>query len=81
MTMLPPAPEFDQDNVLSCDRCGQWMIPNISTGDEEGYGWICTSEDCPDFNGYELETEDLILCGVPAWVAIRIAALVERIDY
>jgi hypothetical protein len=66
--------QFNLEDVLIC-ICGKPMIPNISTGDEDGYGWSCTNHFCKDWTGGEIEAEDLIACGCPEWLAERIEAL------
>jgi hypothetical protein len=66
-------------NVLTCDHCNEPLIANLSTEDEEGYGWICTTQDCPDFTGFEIEAEDLIACGCPPWLAQRIEHLADKL--
>lgn len=69
---------FEFEHVLTC-ICGKPMIPNISTGDEDGYGWICTNRQCGDWTGGEIEAEDLIVCGCPRWLAERIEALADAV--
>ena len=66
---------WTEDTVCVCDPCGSPMIPNVSTMDEEGCAWSCTTYGCPDFTGDEIETEDLEALGVPTWIADRFAAL------
>jgi hypothetical protein len=66
---------WTREEVLVCDGCNKPMIPNISTYDDEGYGWSCTTYGCGDFTGGEIEAEDLIALGVPEWVAERMEAL------
>jgi len=69
---------WTEETVLVCDCCEKPMIPNISTWDEEdggGCGWSCTTYDCSDFTGDEIETEDLEALGVPYWIAERMAGL------
>jgi hypothetical protein len=65
---------FGLADVMYCN-CGNPMIPNISTGDEDGYGWSCTNFKCGDWSGGEIEAEDLIACGCPEWLAERLAKL------
>lgn len=72
------SPRFNRATVLECG-CGQPMFPNISTGDEEGYGWICTNISCGDYTAPELSPEDLEAVGVPAWVADRLVELIESL--
>ena len=40
------------------------MIPNVSTLDDDGCGWICLSPGCPELAAGELEAEDLAGAGV-----------------
>jgi hypothetical protein len=70
--------KFNFYTVAECG-CGEPMFPNISTGDEEGYGWICTVIDCGDYTAPELEPEDLIAVGVPEWVANNLVSLIESL--
>lgn len=70
---------WNLEDVYTCDGCEEPMIANISTGDNDGYGWICTTGNCPEFSGGEIEAEDLIAVGVPEWVAKRIEALADYI--
>lgn len=70
---------FTLATVIVC-TCGEPMIPNVSTGDNDGYGWICTNFGCGDWAGGEIETDDLIACGCPEWLAIRIAALSDAVS-
>lgn len=70
--------EFDMSNVVIC-TCEKPMIPNLSTGDEDGYGWTCTTLWCGEWAGGEIEAEDLIACGCPEWLARRIEALSDAI--
>ena len=65
------------ETVLVCAHCHKPMLPNVSTWDEEGCAWICTTSGCPDFTGDEIETEDLEALGVPSWIAERVAALAD----
>lgn len=67
---------FNRESVITC-ICGEGMFPNISTEDEEGYGWSCTTLDCGDYTANEIEPEDLVAVGVPEWVAIRLVTLIE----
>jgi hypothetical protein len=72
-------PEFKLEDVVTCN-CGAPMIPNVSTGDEDGYGWSCTNLSCGDWTGGEIEADDLIVCGCPEWLAVRIAALADAVQ-
>lgn len=69
---------FTRETVVECD-CGSPMLPNISTGDYDGYGWICLNTNCDDYTANEIETEDLIAVGVPGWIAIELAGLIENL--
>lgn len=63
--------------AVVCDSCGNPMIPNVSTLDDEGCGWICIDPRCPECHADELEAEDLIECGVPEYLARQLACLVD----
>lgn len=71
--------KFNAKTVAVCDHCLQPMTPNISTGDEDGYGWTCYTIDCPDYNGTEVEPEDLIACGCPDWLANLLVGYIESL--
>jgi len=64
--------------ALTCDSCGEPMLPNLSQADADGCLWICIDPDCPELCAGELETEDLMEGGVPKALAAR---LVRLIDY
>ena len=68
-------PVFTLFDVISCDHCKKPMFPNVSTHDEDGMAWNCTTPGCGDFTGDEIEAEDLIACGCPPWIAKRMNAL------
>lgn len=71
--------KFTETTVAYCDHCLHPMTPNISTGDEEGFGWTCYTFDCPDYNGTEVEVEDLTACGCPEWLAERLVTLIDSL--
>ena len=50
--------------AVTCDSCGEPMLPNVSTLDADGCGWICLSPGCPELAAGELEAEDLAGAGV-----------------
>ena len=50
--------------AVTCDSCGEPMVPNVSTLDEDGCGWICLNPGCPELAAGELEAEDLAGAGV-----------------
>jgi hypothetical protein len=54
------------------------MVPNVSTLDGDGCGWICLSPGCPELAAGELEAEDLVEAGVPEALAGRLARLVDH---
>ena len=54
------------------------MVPNVSTLDDDGCGWICLSPGCPDLAAGELEAEDLVEAGVPEALAGRLARLIKH---
>lgn len=64
--------------AVACDSCGEPMVPNVSTLDEDGCGWICLNPDCPELAAAELEAEDLVEAGVPEGLASRLARLFAR---
>lgn len=64
--------------AVTCDSCGEPMVPNVSTLDEDGCGWICLNPDCPELAAGELEAEDLVEAGVPKGLATRLARLVDH---
>jgi len=55
--------------AVTCDSCGEPMVPNVSTLDDDGCGWICLSPGCPELAAGELEAEDLVEAGVPEELA------------
>ena len=62
--------------AVNCDSCGEPMVPNVSTLDDDGCGWICLNPGCPELAAGELEAEDLVEAGVPRALAGRLARLV-----
>jgi hypothetical protein len=50
--------------ALTCDSCGEPLLPNLSQADADGCLWICINPDCPELRAGELETEDLAGGGV-----------------
>jgi hypothetical protein len=64
--------------AVTCDSCGAPMLPNVSTLDEHGCGWICLDPDCPELAAAELEAEDLVEAGVPTELARRLTKLILR---
>ena len=52
-----------------CDLCDEPMVPNVSTLDAGGCGWICLNPGCPELAARELEAEDLVEAGVPEALA------------
>ena len=61
--------------AVACDTCGEPMVPNVSTLDDDGCGWICLNPCCPELAAGELEAEDLVEAGVPEALAGRLARL------
>jgi hypothetical protein len=64
--------------AVTCDSCGEPMVPNVSTLDEDGCGWICLNPGCPELHADELEADDLVEAGVPQALAGRLARLIEH---
>jgi hypothetical protein len=64
--------------AVTCDSCGAPMVPNVSTLDADGCGWICLSPGCPELAAGELEAADLVEAGVPQALAGRLARLIEH---
>ena len=62
--------------AVTCDSCGEPMVPNVSTLDDDGCGWICLNPGCPELAAGELEAEDLVEAGVPEALAGRLARLI-----
>ncbi len=54
------------------------MVPNVSTLDDDGCGWICLNPGCPELAAGELEAEDLVEAGVPEALAGRLARLIDH---
>src|SRR5450830_472397 len=46
--------------ALTCDSCGEPLLPNLSQADADGCLWICINPDCPELCAGELESEDLV---------------------
>jgi hypothetical protein len=59
----------DELLAVTCDSCGEPMVPNVSTLDSGGCGWICLSSGCPELAAGELEAGDLVEAGVPEALA------------
>lgn len=64
--------------AVTCDSCGESMVPNVSTLDDDGCGWICLNPGCPELAAGELEAEDLVEAGVPEALTGRLARLVDH---
>ena len=64
--------------AVRCDSCGEPMVPNVSTLDDGGCGWICLNPGCPELAAMELEAEDLVEAGVPKALAGRLARLIDH---
>jgi hypothetical protein len=45
--------------AVTCDSCREPMVPNESTLDDDGCGWICLDLGCPELAAGELEAADL----------------------
>ena len=66
--------------AVTCDSCREPMVPNVSTLDDDGCGWICLSPGCPELAAGELEAEDLVEAGVPEALAGRLARLIDHYE-
>ncbi len=62
--------------AMTCDACGEPMLPNVSTLDESGCLWICLNPRCPELHAEELEAGDLVEAGVPQALAGRLTRLI-----
>ena len=63
--------------ALTCDSCGEPMLPNLSQADADGCPWICINPDCPELCARELETADLVKGGAPKALAARLVRLID----
>src|SRR5450759_1677928 len=63
--------------ALTCDSCGEPLLPNLSQADADGCLWICINPDCPELCAGELETGDLVEAGVPQALAGRLVRLID----
>ena len=63
--------------ALTCDSCGEPLLPNVSQADADGCLWICIDPDCPELCAAELETGDLVEAGVPKALAGRLVRLID----
>ena len=70
---------WTREAVVKCAHCGSPMIPDISSWDDKGCAWNCTTYGCPDWEGGGIEAEDLVSLGCPEWVAERMEALAEAV--
>ena len=50
--------------AVTCDSCGEPMVPNVSTLDADGCLWTCLSPGCPELAAGELQAEDPARAGV-----------------
>ena len=65
--------------AVTCGTCGQPMVPNVSTLDDDGCGWICLNPSCPELAASELEAEDLVEAGASDGLAVRLARLIQHL--
>jgi hypothetical protein len=82
-TYLACLPRFAPSDCVPCDDCGQPMVPNLSTEDEDGLAWYCINPGCPAAVDQlmEAEAEDLVAIGITRpWAEIIAAALTELGD-
>ena len=66
--------------ALTCDSCGEPMLPNLSQADADGCPWICINPDCPELCARELETADLVKGGAPKALAARLVRLIDSYE-
>src|SRR5450759_1792738 len=66
--------------ALTCDSCGEPLLPNLSQADADGCLWICINPDCPELCAGELETGDLVEGGVPQALAGRLVRVMDFYD-
>ena len=66
--------------AITCDSCGEPLLPNLSQADADGCLWICINPDCPELCAGELETEDLVEGGVPQALAARLVRLIDSYE-
>jgi hypothetical protein len=64
--------------AMTCDVCGEPMLPNVSTLDEHGCLWICINPRCQELRAAQLEAGDLVEAGVPEALAGRLARLIDH---
>lgn len=69
---------FTEETLIVC-ICNELMLPNISTGDQEGYSWNCLNPKCPDYSAEQIEAEDLEAIGVKPWVAEYLTKAITRL--
>ena len=69
-------------DLVECDLCHHPMVPNVSTEDEDGYGWACVNPSCPDGGEQmsEVEVEDLVLAGCPKFIAESWVKLRDQLE-
>ena len=63
--------------ALTCDSCGEPLLPNVNQADADGCLWICIDPDCAELCAAELETGDLVEAGVPQALAGRLVRLID----
>jgi hypothetical protein len=63
--------------AMTCDACGEPMLPNVSRLDKQGCLWICINPRCPELRVEELEAGDLVEAGVPQALAGRLTRLID----
>ena len=61
--------------ALTCDSCGQPLLPNLSQADAHGCLWICINPGCSELCAGELETVDGLDLSRPDEVHCGAAAL------
>lgn len=63
--------------AVRCEVCGEPMLPNVSTLDDDGCGWICVNPCCKECSAEEAEFLDLIEAGIPEYLAVQLSRLLE----
>ncbi len=60
LTLMVDKRMYGEPFDVTCNICGEPLLPNLSQADVDGCLWICINPDCPELCAGELETEDLV---------------------